>query len=622
MKLFNNLSLRHRLSFTVGAGTVILFFTLTTIGQLLYEQRDQDFRQTYLSGLNGLWVALSHNEQSKMESNFKSLTRNRSLSTALFKGKLEELREAVGPTATRLQAMKIADNLMVITKDGKVGFSLIDGISTPPGSAKNTLNTSKASRGFEQTSDGRLVNSVAFPIFDRADLVGIGIYEKSLNQLVQEIKAVTEREVYISDISGNIQTSTTETAPVFQGLDSGDASYWEQQQNGKVIGIGAIPLMDISGKQVAILLTVDDITEIAASRNQLRLTGFIIAIFVLLAITLGTWFYLKHSFVPLQKAAKMMKSISKGDLTTDITCNSNNEITKMLTEMQTMQSNLREMIRAILESSDHLAEASDKTLQLTHRTSNGAENQQSDTQAVATAMNELSATAQEVANNAESASDGAKAADHEARKGQDEVARASTSINELAQNVEKASSVISRVNEASESIGQILDVIRGISEQTNLLALNAAIEAARAGEQGRGFAVVADEVRTLASKTQQSTEEIHGMITKLHESTQAAVNVMNQGQISAKEAVENANSAASSLNAITQAVSTISDMNTQIATAALEQNSVGEEINQNIVRISQVASEAVKSSQHTTQATSIIAEHVGKLKKQVSCFKI
>jgi methyl-accepting chemotaxis protein len=234
----------------------------------------------------------------------------------------------------------------------------------------------------------------------------------------------------------------------------------------------------------------------------------------------------------------------------------------------------------------------------------------------------MSVTTQEVATNAVSAADGAKVANQEAQQGQEQVTRVTESIDKLAQDVQKASEVINQVNKDSEAIGQILDVIQGISEQTNLLALNAAIEAARAGEQGRGFAVVADEVRSLASKTQQSTKEINEMIERLQSSIHSAVGVMTQGQESAGQSVEKAAATARSLEAITQAVSTITDMNTHIASAAQEQTSVAEEINRNVVRISEVAMETAEGSAQTVTSTEMISRHVEELKNQVSRFQL
>ncbi len=622
MNIFQKLSLRDSLSLAVGLGIVIIVGTLMLVGRSIQMQHDEQFSHSYLNGISGMWKAMSQNEQTTMAANFKSLTRNRNLSTALFRGKLEKLREAVGPTATRMEAMKIANNLMVVTKEGKVGFSLVPGVTATTTAVRQSLTSKKPVDGFERTADGRLVNQVAFPIFDRSDLVGIGVFEKGLEDLIEKLKQAINREVVVIDLNGVTLLATAQLKLNLKEIDPLQANYWEHKGEDSVHGIGMIPLIDSSGEAVAALLTVEDISAEASARNRLHLIALVIELGLLLTISLGTWYFLKRSFVPLQKAIVVMKGIAQGDLTVQVECNSSNEVAQMLYSMKEMQDNLRSMIHAIHESAEQLAVTAEQTLQLTERTSQGADSQQGDTQAVATAMNELSATAQEVSNSASSAVSGAQEADQEAHNGQTRVTRVTESISDLAQKVESAAEVISRVNSDSESIGSILEVIRGISEQTNLLALNAAIEAARAGEQGRGFAVVADEVRSLASKTQQSTEEIHSMISRLRDSTQAAVDVMNQGQESARSAVENAENAARSLDTITQAVRTITDMNTQIATAANEQNSVVEEINQNVMRISQVAMETADGSRDTSQAAAVISEHVQVLKSQVSRFKV
>lgn len=222
---------------------------------------------------------------------------------------------------------------------------------------------------------------------------------------------------------------------------------------------------------------------------------------------------------------------------------------------------------------------------------------------VATAMNEMSATVHEVARNATEAAEAAQQADAETRTGKSVVSQAIEAIDLLASEVESAAQVIHKLEQDSDEIGAVLDVIRGIAEQTNLLALNAAIEAARAGEQGRGFAVVADEVRTLAQRTQQSTQEIQNMIERLQSGSQDAVKAMEQGKNRAQAGVTQAAEAGTSLETIAAAVSTISDMNTQIATAAEEQSVVAEEINLNINSISDMSDKmsASKSGDANTE---------------------
>ncbi|MCB1905273.1 MAG: methyl-accepting chemotaxis protein, partial [Gammaproteobacteria bacterium] len=273
-------------------------------------------------------------------------------------------------------------------------------------------------------------------------------------------------------------------------------------------------------------------------------------------------------------------------------------------------------------TSGQVREASGKMLQLNSQTQEMITNQHSSTDMVATAINEMAATVQEIAQSASNAADGARTADADARKGSERVDSSAISIRDLAQDVERAAEVIHKLENEAEKVGSVLDVIRGIAEQTNLLALNAAIEAARAGEQGRGFAVVADEVRTLASRTQQSTTEIQGMIEKLQSGARNAVSVMDAGREKAQVSVERAESAGSSLIEITKAVASISSMNTQIASAAEEQSAVTQEINRNITEISAISDRNSQISSEAAQASSVLSEYAQELDRIVQNFKI
>jgi methyl-accepting chemotaxis protein len=237
-------------------------------------------------------------------------------------------------------------------------------------------------------------------------------------------------------------------------------------------------------------------------------------------------------------------------------------------------------------------------------------------------MNQMTATVQEVASHAARAAESARQADEEAQDGKRIMQQTLNAMDTLANEVENAAGVIHSLEKESEEIGSVLDVIRGIAEQTNLLALNAAIEAARAGEQGRGFAVVADEVRTLASRTQASTQEIQNMIERLQAGANNAVKAMEAGQTQARKGVEQASLAGASLETITQSVTTISDMNMQIASAAEEQSSVADEINRNIATISQSADNTAHGSQQTAIAGDELARLAAELRELVGHFKV
>jgi methyl-accepting chemotaxis protein len=254
---------------------------------------------------------------------------------------------------------------------------------------------------------------------------------------------------------------------------------------------------------------------------------------------------------------------------------------------------LLEMVQSIAQrvttATGRLVVAVAQSSEVTERNTASILQQQSETDQVATSMTEMAATVRDVAKNAAKAEQAARAADDEAKRGREVVSDTVASIQSLAAEVERAAGVIQNLQKDSEAIGAVLDVIKGIAEQTNLLALNAAIEAARAGEQGRGFAVVADEVRTLASRTQHSTQEIQEMIERLQAGAQQAVEAMAASRRRAEENVEQANLAGQSLGSINGAVATIREMNAQIASAAEQQSAVAAEINRNIMRISELA---------------------------------
>lgn len=312
----------------------------------------------------------------------------------------------------------------------------------------------------------------------------------------------------------------------------------------------------------------------------------------------------------------------EGDLRQRLESKQQDEIGQLVNEFNGFVGNLQNLIQEIVVSISKLSSSSEQMALVTEQSNQGVKQQQLDVDQVATAMNEMTATVQEVAQNTAEAASAAREATSEADSGQAIVTGAVNSINMLANEIDNASGVIQRLAEDSDNIGTVLDVIKSIAEQTNLLALNAAIEAARAGEQGRGFAVVADEVRTLAQRTQQSTQEIQAIIEKLQAGAIEAVNVMNQSRTQAQASVDQSSQAGESLASITEMVSRINDMSTQIASAVEEQSAVTEEVNRSVVAISQVSDQTAQSSQQIASSSEEMTAQTLQLHSMVSRFKV
>ncbi len=327
----------------------------------------------------------------------------------------------------------------------------------------------------------------------------------------------------------------------------------------------------------------------------------------------------------IQRAVKLLREASgqmaSGDTTVRVRYQGQDELRDVAIAFNNMSERFQTALQDVDRSAEQLAAASEETSVITVNTSESMQKQQNEISQVATAMNEMHATASEVARSASQAADAARHADKEAALGRDVSLQTIDAIESLASGVESATAVIEALAKDSEDIGSVLDVIRSIAEQTNLLALNAAIEAARAGEAGRGFAVVADEVRTLASRTQQSTQEINDMVARLQSGAAQAVAAMETGRVQARAGVEQTLKTTACLESIVSALQTINDVNVQIACAAEEQSAVSEEITRSVVAINDLTTETTDGAMQTTQASHEVARLASALQDMLERFR-
>lgn len=325
---------------------------------------------------------------------------------------------------------------------------------------------------------------------------------------------------------------------------------------------------------------------------------------------------------PLADAVQVAKSVAEGDLTMPIESDGNDEPARLLKALQGMQKRLHATVAQIAQASSQLASAAEELSTVTESSARNLHQQSLEIDQAATAVTQMSSAVEEVAHNAASASKSSQESDRVAQFGDERIRLTLSTISQLAENVDSTSSNFDVLANKINGISKVLDVIRSIAEQTNLLALNAAIEAARAGEAGRGFAVVADEVRALASRTQQSTQEIQGMIDRLQGGTRDAVNAMRQSSEAGELSSEQANKAGASLDAIAGLIGTINAMNAQIASAAEEQTAVAEEINRSVHQIASAVDSVADETRQGAQTARSLAQLGQGLENLVRQFRI
>ena len=373
-----------------------------------------------------------------------------------------------------------------------------------------------------------------------------------------------------------------------------------------------------TSKKLTISQTIVRDTDAAHAKNLLLMATVLALAFGLLA----AWAITRQIVIPLNQTLKVAECVAGGDLTQNLVSERRDELGQLQRAMQSMTLGLRELIGGISNGVTQIASAAEELSAVTEQTSAGVNSQKVETDQVATAMNEMTATVQEVARNAEEASEAAVAADQQAREGDKVVGEAIAQIERLAREVGNSTAAMSDLKRESDKIGSVLDVIKSVAQQTNLLALNAAIEAARAGEAGRGFAVVADEVRSLAQRTQKSTEEIEELIVGLQTGTQQVATIMDNSRSLTDSSVELTRRAGSSLESITRTVSAIQSMNQQIAAAAEQQTAVAEEINRSVLNVRDVSEQTSAATKETAASSVELARLGTHLQMLVGRFKV
>lgn len=477
-----------------------------------------------------------------------------------------------------------------------------------------------------------LLTSLVSPILINnqfAGIVGVDISLDFLQQLAQEISQSLyngQSEVIILGNSGIVAGHS-------QGKGQGEnfsrlyPSGWEKELSAIKSGLttvsddhskgfvrASIPIqigstntpwsMLVSIPRSAVLASINEMdTSISSIVNSSINFQVILGIMITALALAAIWAASAGIVQPIRNTVELLTHVAQGNLTQRLKTNKRDETGILIGTCNTLAEKMQSMIRDIQDSGHKLSASAESSSAISYQTRQGVDKQQDEIALISTAVSEMTSTAQAVATSAQQANEATLTVHQEANQSQNVIRLTTDSINELATEVQEASNVIQQLAEDSQNIYSILDVIRAITEQTNLLALNAAIEAARAGEAGRGFAVVADEVRNLAQRTQSSTDEVQGMIENLQQGTQRAVEVMNRSQEKANTSIDRAAQANNSLVSILESVTLLGDLNAQVASAAEQQSGVAEDINVNLISINKVAEETVIGAEQSTTSS-------------------
>jgi methyl-accepting chemotaxis protein len=483
-----------------------------------------------------------------------------------------------------------------------------------------------------QEDNGDLKLFVNFQQLNGTGLAGFSRSLDDMTQFLNQFKIEQSGFVFLVNAQGEVQLhrdtglmgekNLTDLygAQTRSLLNKGDFNLLDTQVNGDELLLASSYVPSMDWFVIADVPADEVYAPLNQTRNQILMVSVVVGLlFVVVAIWLAATIT-----KPIQYVANVFREIGEGegDLRQRVDINSQDEIGQLASGFNSFVEKIHRLVSDVAATGGELRSAAEQVSAQASATQSQSEHQRDRTVQVVTAINEMGATVNEIAGNAANAASAANQASDGAASGQQVVTQARDTIARLADDMENMSKVVSALAENTDSIGGILDVIRGISEQTNLLALNAAIEAARAGEQGRGFAVVADEVRSLASRTSDSTDEIQTMIDRLQQEASNAVQAMGQSRAMTAEGVNASDEASQALNLINEQIVQISDMNTQVATATEEQSTVVNDINQNIEEINHSSQQTADTANTMAEASESLRDLSKRLDTLVGSFKL
>ena len=622
------MNLKNRIVLTVIIMAAVIVSAGFFSSYLKMDNAESRYNELAINSSQQLWDLIVLNQFAQMKPNIKNITRDRQLKKAVADKKIEIIQENASTAFNLLEGQEIISSMQLMDRNGIILFDATNkaSLSSTNQLAFLSIQQKKNVTSITQNSKGYLQAELAFPITQRGKVIGAGSFSLKLKNAINSLKTRQGSQVYITDLSGKTDSySDINLLKEISQIDTqnGQAKHTVIKSNGSSYSTTVLPIQSVNHKVLGSIIILTDNTDNYSSQQTINITAVLLLLIMSTIAIVFIYWFLSQSLKPLHSISQSLTSVSEGDLTISIEQSPRNDeiseiqraISNTINKLHGLVSQVTTLVSEVNQSSELL----DETMQTNK---NNITQQRSNIKEVSNAALGVESAVVNISQYSEQMTRHSQETDDELGKSSLIIHQTIDSIKNISSQVEKSSQVINELSEDTESIGSILEVMKGIAEQTNLLALNAAIEAARAGEQGRGFAVVADEVRALAGKTQESTQEIEQMIERLRSGARSAVGEMDKSRSEVQSCVELANKTEESMAIIIPKVAEIKNSNIEINHSIIEQKDAIEGINKNIATISEISANNVEGNSKAVSISENLKQLSDQLDAMIIQFKV